>query len=205
MKATRLLLLALLAAIVAAYFALDLGQYLSLDYFKAQQTAIESYRASHPWQAALVFFLAYVAVTGVSLPGVTLLTLAGGAIFGLPLGALLVTSQTAAPAPAFAGTGTLVIAGLIVGIGTRLGSGCTSGHGVCGVSRLSQRSIVATVTFMAAGIATVAAMNALGLEVLPARSYSEAAGLVLALREGIAPAALVRPLPPLAAVSRAGG
>ncbi|HCH96324.1 MAG TPA: hypothetical protein DFK13_16100, partial [Erythrobacter sp.] len=44
-------------------------------------------------------------------------------------------------------------------------SGCTSGHGVCGVSRLSARSIVATLTFMAAGIATVAAMNALGMEV----------------------------------------
>ena len=61
----------------------------------------------------------------------------------------------------------LVIAGLLVGIGTRLGSGCTSGHGVCGVSRFSARSIVATLTFMAAGFATVAAMNALGLEVLP--------------------------------------
>ena len=47
-----------------------------------------------------------------------------------------------------------------------IGSGCTSGHGVCGVSRLSGRSIVATATFMAAGIATVAVMNAMGLEVL---------------------------------------
>jgi uncharacterized membrane protein YedE/YeeE len=58
------------------------------------------------------------------------------------------------------------VAGLLVGIGTRIGSGCTSGHGVCGVSRLSQRSLVAMVTFMAAGIATVAIMNAFGLEVL---------------------------------------
>jgi hypothetical protein len=88
-------------------------------------------------------------------------------LIGLPLGALLVTSQTAAAAPAFAGTVPLVIAGLIVGIGTRLGSGCTSGHGVCGMSRLSQRSLVATATFMATGFATVAAMNALGIEVLP--------------------------------------
>lgn len=48
----------------------------------------------------------------------------------------------------------LVIAGLLVGFGTRLGSGCTSGHGVAGLSRLSPRSIVATVTFMAAAIAT---------------------------------------------------
>ena len=48
----------------------------------------------------------------------------------------------------------LVVAGLLVGFGTRLGSGCTSGHGVAGLSRLSPRSIVATVTFMAAAIVT---------------------------------------------------
>ncbi|EHY76283.1 MULTISPECIES: YeeE/YedE family protein [Stutzerimonas stutzeri subgroup] len=49
----------------------------------------------------------------------------------------------------------LVVAGLLVGLGTRYGAGCTSGHGVCGISRLSVRSIVATLTFMAAGFATV--------------------------------------------------
>ncbi|MBH2002503.1 MAG: YeeE/YedE family protein [Moraxellaceae bacterium] len=49
----------------------------------------------------------------------------------------------------------LVIAGLLVGFGTRLGSGCTSGHGICGISRLSIRSMIATVTFMLAGIITV--------------------------------------------------
>ncbi len=49
----------------------------------------------------------------------------------------------------------LVIAGLLVGVGTRYGAGCTSGHGVCGVARLSPRSVVATVAFMAAGFATV--------------------------------------------------
>lgn len=51
--------------------------------------------------------------------------------------------------------GALVLAGLLVGVGTRYGSGCTSGHGVCGLSRLSPRSLVATATFMAAGFATV--------------------------------------------------
>ena len=50
---------------------------------------------------------------------------------------------------------TLIIAGLLVGVGTRYGSGCTSGHGVCGLSRMSPRSLVATVTFMLAGFATV--------------------------------------------------
>ncbi|MFC0132831.1 YeeE/YedE [Massilia eurypsychrophila] len=54
-----------------------------------------------------------------------------------------------------AGTATLVAAGLLVGIGTRYGAGCTSGHGVCGLSRLSPRSLVATACFMAAGFATV--------------------------------------------------
>lgn len=49
----------------------------------------------------------------------------------------------------------LVLAGLLVGLGTRYGSGCTSGHGVCGLSRLSPRSLVATFAFMAAGFATV--------------------------------------------------
>jgi len=63
-----------------------------------------------------------------------------------------------APLPALrfdAGTVGLVAAGLLVGVGTRYGSGCTSGHGVCGLSRLSLRSGVAAVAFMAAGFATV--------------------------------------------------
>ncbi|MEC7422136.1 MAG: YeeE/YedE family protein [Pseudomonadota bacterium] len=94
----------------------------------------------------------------------------GGAwtfLIGLPLGALVVSLAQGGIAASFASAPVLVIAGLLVGIGTRLGSGCTSGHGVCGISRFSARSIVATLTFMAAGIATVATMNALGLEVLP--------------------------------------
>ena len=54
-----------------------------------------------------------------------------------------------------AGTGTLVAAGLLVGVGTRYGAGCTSGHGVCGISRGSPRSLVATAAFMFAGFLTV--------------------------------------------------
>src|SRR6266403_1970565 len=50
---------------------------------------------------------------------------------------------------------TLIVAGLLVGVATRYGAGCTSGHGVCGISRLSPRSLVATLSFMAAGFATV--------------------------------------------------
>ena len=73
------------------------------------------------------------------------------------LAAPLVFSM-AAPLPLAvidAGTATLVIAGLLVGTGTRYGSGCTSGHGVCGLSRGSPRSVVATASFMAAGFLMV--------------------------------------------------
>ncbi len=63
---------------------------------------------------------------------------------------------TALPQPRIdASFAALVSAGLLVGVGTRYGSGCTSGHGVCGLARLSPRSLVATVVFMAAGFATV--------------------------------------------------
>lgn len=58
-----------------------------------------------------------------------------------------------------AGFGALAAAGLLVGVGTRYGGGCTSGHGVCGVSRLSPRSLAATAVFMAAGFATVFVMR----------------------------------------------
>ena len=88
-------------------------------------------------------------------------------LVGLPAGAMIVALATGGLQAQFASPFMLALAGVVVGIGTRLGSGCTSGHGVCGMSRLSQRSIVATATFMATGFATVAAMNALGIEVLP--------------------------------------
>ncbi len=60
-----------------------------------------------------------------------------------------------APPVIEANTATLIAGGLMVGFGTRLGAGCTSGHGVCGVARLSPRSLAATLTFMAAGFLTV--------------------------------------------------
>jgi uncharacterized protein len=84
-------------------------------------------------------------------------------VIGLPLGALIVSLATGGIETHFpASSLQLVIAGLLVGFGTRLGSGCTSGHGVCGMSRLSPRSIAATAIFMGSGFATVAAMRAFG-------------------------------------------
>lgn len=58
---------------------------------------------------------------------------------------------------------TTVVAGLLVGFGTIMGSGCTSGHGVCGISRMSIRSLVSTMTFIAAGVAAVALFRKLGI------------------------------------------
>ena len=81
---------------------------------------------------------------------------------GLPAGAALTAFILGQQRVEFASLPILIAAGLLVGFGTRLGGGCTSGHGVCGVSRLSQRSLVATATFMAAGIATVLIINRLG-------------------------------------------
>ena len=73
------------------------------------------------------------------------------------LAAPLLYMLVAGPVPATidAGWGTVVLAGLLVGVGTRYGSGCTSGHGVCGLSRLSPRSLAATLSFMGAGFAIV--------------------------------------------------
>ena len=84
-------------------------------------------------------------------------------VLGLPLGALLISQTLGAvngnfPAPIWP----LVIGGLLVGYGTRLGSGCTSGHGVCGLSRLSPRSMLATGMFMASGFVTVGLLRAGG-------------------------------------------
>lgn len=76
-----------------------------------------------------------------------------GLVLG-PLAVALVTGETGIGAPVVPLT-LLIPAGLLVGIGTALGSGCTSGHGICGLARLSPRSIAAVATFMGAGVATV--------------------------------------------------
>lgn len=83
---------------------------------------------------------------------------AGLVIVGVLAGAFFPEQVTASEAPAI---GWIVVAGLLVGYGTRLGNGCTSGHGVCGTSRLSRRSIVATLTFIASGAVTVILVRAL--------------------------------------------
>ena len=95
--------------------------------------------------------------TGISSGGMPLVQ-AMAFVIGLPLGAFLVGSWVRSPEIAVTNSVSLLIAaGLLVGFGTRMGNGCTSGHGVCGVSRLSPRSLVATASFMFTGFAIVAA------------------------------------------------
>lgn len=91
-------------------------------------------------------------------------TVAIAFVIGLPLGAFLIARLTGNVQTSFPlSIWPLVIGGLLVGFGTRLGSGCTSGHGVCGLSRLSRRSALATALFMASGFVTVGLLRAGGL------------------------------------------
>lgn len=91
MSRARLAGLVMLVAAVAAYFVFDLGQYFTLDFFKARQQAFESYYAANPARAIGIFFGIYVLVTALSLPGAAILTLAGGALFGLVAGTLIIS------------------------------------------------------------------------------------------------------------------
>lgn len=119
--------------------------------------------------AAALFLLLTGRIAGVS--GMTAIATgigSGGTIWkqaaafvvGLPLGAALIAAFVRTPdVIVTTSVPLLVVAGLLVGFGTRLGNGCTSGHGVCGVARLSPRSLAATGTFMASAVATVFVMR----------------------------------------------
>ena len=84
-------LLLLLITLVALYVTLDLGRYLSLDYLKSRQSAFEALYAERPWQVIGAYFVIYVVATALSFPGAVILTLAGGALFGLGWGTLIVS------------------------------------------------------------------------------------------------------------------
>jgi pyruvate/2-oxoglutarate dehydrogenase complex dihydrolipoamide dehydrogenase (E3) component/uncharacterized membrane protein YdjX (TVP38/TMEM64 family) len=91
MTKSRIVLLGVFAALVAAFFVFDLERYFSLEYFKQQQAAINTYHSAHPLQTAGIYFAIYVAMTGLSLPGAALMTLVGGAIFGLVWGTVIIS------------------------------------------------------------------------------------------------------------------
>jgi len=91
MTLSRFIVLLLIAALACTFFYFDLGHYLTLETLKAQQESIENYRANNPALAIIVYMLVYIAVTGLSLPGAAILTLAGGAVFGVMWGTLIVS------------------------------------------------------------------------------------------------------------------
>ncbi len=91
MKTSKLILLVIIACLVVLFFYYDLQSYLSLDYFQAQREVIVQFYEAHVWQTIAIYFAIYVLVTGLSLPGATLLTLGAGAIFGLLVGIIIVS------------------------------------------------------------------------------------------------------------------
>lgn len=91
MSKSRIYLLITIAILIGSFFYFDLLQLLTLNNLKSQQETIVAYRNEHPLQSTAIYALVYIAVTGLSLPGATILTLAGGAIFGLFWGTLIVS------------------------------------------------------------------------------------------------------------------
>jgi uncharacterized membrane protein YdjX (TVP38/TMEM64 family) len=89
--AGKLVLLAAVAALIGAFFLLDLGQYASLEYLKSVHADVVAVVGENPVGASLAYFFGYVLVTGLSLPGAAVMTVAGGAVFGLVWGLLLVS------------------------------------------------------------------------------------------------------------------
>lgn len=91
MNKNKYLIIIVMVAAILAFFALGLDRYITLDFFKSQQTTIDAYVSAQPVKSGVLFFLAYVAVTGLSLPGAALMTLAAGAVFGLLWGTVIVS------------------------------------------------------------------------------------------------------------------
>ncbi|MCD2451589.1 FAD-dependent oxidoreductase [Methylicorpusculum oleiharenae] len=91
MNNSKIFFLLIVAALILAFFAFDLQHYLTLDSLKAQQAGIDQYRQAHPLLAVALYALLYIVVTALSLPGAAILTLAGGAVFGVLWGTLIVS------------------------------------------------------------------------------------------------------------------
>ena len=91
MKINRTLVLIVVASLIALFFALGLHRFVSIEYLAQQREALEVFQDQRPWAAVIVFFTAYVVITGLSLPGAALLTLIAGALFGLAGGLIIVS------------------------------------------------------------------------------------------------------------------
>ena len=98
MSRSRIVLAAVIVLLVAAFFAAGGQRYLSFEAIKSQQATVQQYFQAHPWRTGFGFFAAYVAVTGLSLPGAALMTLVAGAIFGLLWGTVVVSFASSAGA-----------------------------------------------------------------------------------------------------------
>jgi len=91
MRTSKIVIVLVIVLAIAAFFAFDLGQYLNLDYFKSQQATIDRFFRENPFLTAGIYFAVYVTVTALSLPGAAVMTLVGGAIFGLLWGTIIVS------------------------------------------------------------------------------------------------------------------
>ncbi|MEO1926917.1 MAG: TVP38/TMEM64 family protein [Gammaproteobacteria bacterium] len=91
MNKKKIALVSLFIALIALFLSFDIAQYLDLAYVKSQQEAINHYYAQSPVRTGLIFFISYILITGISLPGAGILTLAAGAIFGIVWGTILVS------------------------------------------------------------------------------------------------------------------
>ncbi len=91
MKKSKLIVLLAVVALVAAFFIFDLGKFFSLDYFKSQQAAINAYYLANPALTIAIYFAVYVIIAASSLPGAAILTLVGGALFGVTTGVVVVS------------------------------------------------------------------------------------------------------------------
>ena len=91
MDKTKITLLTVVIVLVALFFVFDLGQYFNLEYLKGKQAVMDAYYEREPLTTAVSFFFLYVIITGLSLPGAAILTLAAGAIFGVLWGTIVVS------------------------------------------------------------------------------------------------------------------
>jgi uncharacterized membrane protein YdjX (TVP38/TMEM64 family) len=178
MSARKLLILLVFAAVVAAFFLLDLGKYLTLESLKANRARLEDLRGAHAFLFAAVFVLVYVVQTAFSLPGAAILSLAAGAIFGVLQGTLFVVSgATVGAILAFLVSRTLLRDWVVKKFGARM-EGIDRGLRENGLSYLLFLRLVPAFPFFLVNLAC-------GVTGLPLRTYA------LGTLFGIMPGSLV--------------
>ena len=178
MSARKLLILLVFAAVVAAFFLLDLGKYLTLESLKANRARLEDLRGAHAFLFAAVFVLVYVIQTAFSLPGAAILSLAAGAIFGVLQGTLFVVSgATVGAILAFLVSRTLLRDWVVKKFGARM-EGIDRGLRENGLSYLLFLRLVPAFPFFLVNLAC-------GVTGLPLRTYA------LGTLFGIMPGSLV--------------